>query len=78
MKTISAGEANRHFSRLLRTTAEGDDVLILSRGRAVARLVPATGSPERQRRAEVALMHRLVNQPATGTRGWSRDELYGR
>ncbi len=78
MKTISAAEANRQFSRLLRSAIEGDEVLILSRGRPVARIVPALDSPQRRRRARSALLCRLKSQPPTGARRWRRDELYER
>lgn len=78
MKTLSAAEANREFSRLLRAATEGDEVLILSRGRPVAKLVPALRSPARQRRARAALFRRLRNQTVAGRRRWHRDELYER
>lgn len=78
MKTISAAEANRQFSRLLRSAMGGDEVLILSRGRPVARVVPAHDSPQRRQRARAALFRRLKVQKPVGTRRWSRDELYQR
>ncbi|MGH8281438.1 MAG: type II toxin-antitoxin system Phd/YefM family antitoxin [Gammaproteobacteria bacterium] len=76
MKTINAGEANRQFSSLLRAAIEGDEVLILSRGRPVARLVAASDSPQVRRRARIALLRRLKAQKPTGARRWRRDELY--
>ena len=36
MKTISAREANRHFSILLREVSSGEVIKILSRGKPVA------------------------------------------
>lgn len=78
MKTLSAAEANRNFSRLLRSASEGDEILILSRGRPVARLVPASDSPRKQQRARTTLLRRLRSQRATGERHWRRDELYQR
>ncbi|MGJ3629440.1 type II toxin-antitoxin system Phd/YefM family antitoxin [Sphingomonas sp. MMS24-JH45] len=39
-RSISASEANQHFSQLLRDVAGGDRVTVVSRGRAVARMVP--------------------------------------
>jgi antitoxin (DNA-binding transcriptional repressor) of toxin-antitoxin stability system len=38
MKTISAAEANRHFSEVLRAATQGQTILITSRGRPVATL----------------------------------------
>lgn len=79
MKTLSAAEANRQFSRMLRSVSEGDEVLILSRGRPVARIVPAAGSPRRLKRAQAVLLRRLKSQtPGGAKRDWTRDELYDR
>ena len=36
MKTISAADANRHFSSLLRDVATGEVVTVVSRGKPVA------------------------------------------
>ena len=38
-ETVTAREANQHFSRLLREVAEGQSFVITHRGRPVARLV---------------------------------------
>ena len=40
MKTISAGDANRHFSNLLRDVATGEVITVLSRGKPVATISP--------------------------------------
>lgn len=78
MKTLSAAEANRQFSRLLRSAAEGHETVILSRGRPVARVVPAAASHKQQRRAQKTLLQRLKSQASVGTRNWQRDDLYDR
>ncbi len=39
-ETVTARDANQHFSRLLREVAEGKSFVITHRGRSVARLVP--------------------------------------
>ena len=39
-ETITARDANQHFSRLLREVAEGKSFVITHRGLSVARLVP--------------------------------------
>lgn len=78
MKTLSAAEANREFSRLLRAATEGEQVLILSHGRPIAKLIPAARSPAHLRRAQNALLRRLRAQAVTGKRRWRRDELYER
>ncbi|GLW60416.1 type II toxin-antitoxin system prevent-host-death family antitoxin [Hydrogenophilus thermoluteolus] len=76
MKTISAGDANRHFSSVLRDVATGEVVTVLSRGKPVATISPApSGEPERES-AKRALLERLRQQKPSGTRNWTRDELY--
>jgi prevent-host-death family protein len=40
MKNVSAGDANRHFSSLLRDVATGQVVTVLSRGKPVATISP--------------------------------------
>lgn len=76
MKTISAGDANRHFSNLLRDVASGEVITILSRGKPVATIAPAhSGSSEREA-AKFNLLERLHRQEPNGARNWTRDELY--
>lgn len=76
MKTISAGEANRHFSNLLRDVATGEIITILSRGKPVATIGPATGDDAERETAKHQLLSRLYQQKPSGTRNWTRDELY--
>lgn len=76
MKTISAGDANRHFSSLLREVATGEIVTVLSRGRPVATLSPAHFGSDQRQRAKQSLLARLRQQQPTGVRAWTRDELY--
>lgn len=78
MKTVSAADANRKFSSLLRSAAEGEEVLVLSRGRPAARIVPVERRPARRRQARATLLRRLRAQTASGRRTWRRDELYDR
>jgi antitoxin (DNA-binding transcriptional repressor) of toxin-antitoxin stability system len=42
MKTISAADANRHFSRVLREVSQGEHVTVVSRGRP--KIAAASGS----------------------------------
>jgi prevent-host-death family protein len=74
-KTISAAEANRRFSEILRGTRDGQTYVVTSHGKPVARIAPAGEVQDAARRA--ALLRRLKNQPASRkTRRWKRDELY--
>lgn len=74
---VSASEANRSFSSLLRQVAEGRVFTVESHGRPVATLAPAKTADASHSASRRALLNRLVNQPAIGTcRTWRRDELY--
>ena len=77
MKSISASEANRHFSSLLRAVSRGARITVTSRGKPVATITAAqtTESPERAG-ARRALLSRLRATRVTGARNWSRNELY--
>ncbi len=76
MKTISAGDANRRFSSLLRDVASGDVVTVLSRGRPVAMLSPVRLGDDQRQLARQSLLARLRQQQPSGMRNWTRDELY--
>lgn len=78
MKTISAADANRQFSRVLRDVSQGDAFTVVSRGRPVATIGPATVADVQRRTARNALLERLQTQAITGSRNWTRDELYDR
>jgi prevent-host-death family protein len=75
MRTITATDANRHFSRLLRDVASGESILIVSRGAPVAKVSPVDAETGRDA-AHKSLLLRLGTQQSTGRRGWSRNELY--
>lgn len=75
-EAISAAEANRSFSLLLRRVREGRSYIVTSHGKPVARLVPAEGHESVTAGARAALLSRLEKQPVTRTGRWTRDELY--
>jgi prevent-host-death family protein len=77
MKTVSAADANRHFSSLLRDVRSGESVTVLSRGKPVAVIAPLDQSRNEQRQAaKLHLMDRLRHQEIQGERTWKRDDLY--
>jgi prevent-host-death family protein len=80
MKTVSAREANQHFSRLLRVAAEGEDVVITRRGKPVAKLVPLAGPKidAKRRAARKRLMKLLRKGFNLGGRRFTRDEMHER
>jgi prevent-host-death family protein len=80
VKSVSAREANQHFSRLLGEVAAGEEVVITKRGRPVATLVPYRGrpmTPEREPAIE-RLMARLSKGAHLGGVKVNRDENYDR
>ena len=76
MKTISAADANRHFSGLLRDVATGEVVTVLSRGKPVATISPVARESGLRQMARETLLERLRQNKASGARDWTRDELY--
>ena len=76
MKTISAREANRHFSNLLREVSSGEVITILSRGKPVATISPASIDRPQKNAARLRLLKRLDKQNVSGSRNWTRDKLY--
>ena len=73
-KAISAADANRKFSRVLREVEEGQSYVVTSHGRPVARIEPV----ERHSygKAKGALLARLEAQPVRRIGRWKRDDLY--
>ena len=73
---VSAAEANRKFSKLLRTVREGQSYVVTSHGKAVAKIVPLQKSDGVTRGARSALVKRLRSERVTKIGRWSREELY--
>jgi prevent-host-death family protein len=76
--SITAAEANRGFSHLLREVREGRRFVVTSHGRPVARLVPFEAATNSRQSARAALFDRLDRQATADIGRWSRDELYDR
>ena len=76
-KTVSAADANRDFSKLLRNVRNGDSVVITNHGKPVAKIIPFAHDPVRAA-AKETLLARLRSQPAIDIGPWTRDELYDR
>ncbi len=75
-EAVSAADANRRFSLLLRGVREGRSYVVTSHGKPVARIVPADRDGTVAATAREALLSRLEHQPVTNVGPWSRDELY--
>jgi prevent-host-death family protein len=75
-KAISAAEANRRFSGVLREVREGHSYVVTSHGRPVARIVPFRDEDHVSRTARALLFKRLKAAPVCTIGHWTRDELY--
>jgi prevent-host-death family protein len=75
MRTVTASDANRNFSGLLRDVACGENIIIVSRGTPVAKISPVDVKTGRNA-AKESLLLRLSGQDASGRRDWTRNELY--
>jgi len=75
-KAVSAADANRRFSKLLRAVREGQSYVVTSHGQAVAKIVPVEKNGAVTQRARTVLWKRLRSEPVVRIGRWSRDELY--
>lgn len=75
-EAVSAADANRRFSLILRGVREGNSYVVTSHGKPVARILPADTYEETTSGARSALLSRLAKQPIVNAGRWSRDELY--
>jgi prevent-host-death family protein len=75
-EAVSAADANRKFSLILRGVREGRSYVVTSHGRPVARIIPADKSASVASGARAALLSRLERQPIVNAGCWTRDELY--
>jgi prevent-host-death family protein len=75
-KAISAADANRNFSKLLREVREGQSYVVTSHGRPVAKIIPARAHLDAEERGRAALLARLRTEPVVDIGPWNRDELY--
>lgn len=75
-EAVTAADANRKFSLILRSVREGHSYVVTSHGRPVARIVPADKHENVASGARTALLLRLERQPVVNAERWTRDELY--
>ncbi|HZT78269.1 MAG TPA: type II toxin-antitoxin system prevent-host-death family antitoxin [Vicinamibacterales bacterium] len=78
-RAISAADANRRFSEVLRGVRDGGSYIVTSHGKPIAKIIPIdTRDPVREA-AKRALLARLRSQPATKPIGrWTRDDIHER
>jgi prevent-host-death family protein len=75
-KAISAADANRKFSQMLRAVKEGQSYVVTSHGRAVARIAPVKEDRATAASARAFLLGRLRSERVVKIGRWKRDELY--
>ena len=75
-KPVSAADANRKFSKLLRVVRDGQSYVVTSHGKAVAKIVPIEKDGGTTRDAKAGLLKRLRSESVITIGRWSRDELY--
>ena len=79
-KNVSATDANRQFSELLRGVRQGRTYVVTSHGKPVAKLVPADSEPSQADAARAALLRRLCTQKlpkgSSPNIRWTPVELY--
>ena len=73
---VTAADANRDFSKLLRAVRDGDSFVITSHGKPIAKIIPFTTEDRVRAAAKKRLMAHLRAQPIMNTGQWTRDELY--
>jgi prevent-host-death family protein len=72
--TITASQANQAFSKLLREVQQGEDFVVMSRGRAVARVIPYKEAKSGDGISR--MLGKLEKLPHRRLDNWSRDDLY--
>jgi prevent-host-death family protein len=75
-KSISAADANRKFSQLLRDVRDGRSFVVTSHGKPVARIAPFQEDRVTAVRARASLLSRLRAERVLRVGRWKRDELY--
>lgn len=78
--TVTAAEANRSFSKLLRAAQQGTSVTITSHGKPAAKLVPIDEDEgwDDRRQALKEMQARWAAQEPITIGPWTRDDLYDR
>jgi prevent-host-death family protein len=78
-RTVSAAQANREFSKLLRAVTSGESFIVTSRGKPVATIAPMNAEKGNEREADAdffAFLDELSRRPAQNLPKPSRDDMY--
>jgi prevent-host-death family protein len=75
-KAVSAADANRRFSELLRTVKKGRSVIVTSHGKPVAKISPLAEDQRAAAGARSVLFARLRRERVVNAGRWTRGERY--
>lgn len=75
-KAITAADANREFSKLIRDVKKGHTFIVTTHGEPVAKIIPIAKDTEEAERKKSAFLEYLRNKPVVDIGPWTRDELY--
>lgn len=75
-ESISAADANRRFSELLRGVRSGGSYTITSHGKPVARILPFEQQSRATTGARRVLFARLKSEATVDVGRWTRESLY--
>lgn len=79
VKTVSAAQANREFSKLMKLVEGGEEVVVTSRGKPKVRIVRAENpdiAAEQRRKAFDELTELLRSRPILNLPRATRDDMY--
>ncbi|HWN48678.1 MAG TPA: type II toxin-antitoxin system prevent-host-death family antitoxin [Xanthobacteraceae bacterium] len=74
-KAISAADAKRNFSKLLRDVSEGHSYVVTRHGKPMAKIMPASNRPKSERWSRAGLLERLRAEPAVDIGPWTRSDI---
>jgi prevent-host-death family protein len=75
-KVVSAADANRKLSQLLRNVRQGRTYVVTSHGKPIAKISPVDEARRIEASARATLLVRLRRQSVTKAVPWTRDKLY--
>lgn len=79
-RVVTASEANRNFSEVLRHVEQGETVAVTRHGRVMAHIVPSDDARDTERKRRAAAMRDLIkdlaSRPALNLGKVTRDDGY--
>lgn len=73
---MTAADANRNFSELLREVRGGRSVVVTVHGKPVAKVVPFDLEKQKTHEGRRVLIERLAAQPVVNAGRWTRESIY--